>query len=141
MANFVKSNVGNILVVDDETAKMVNMIGFHESMAGKIDDEIIVHLATVLFVYEMRNGKKSRDMLAKKIVRLALMKSELNELFNIEDVDIEKSKIDFSIGTNDHTSYIAETIISTFVGNSKIRKQLLWLIADEYSSISTNKNK
>ena len=77
MANYVKSNVGNILVVDDETAKMVNMIGFHESMAGKIDDEIIVHLATVLFVYEMRNGKKSRDMLAKKIVRLALMKSEI----------------------------------------------------------------
>ena len=40
MANYVKSNVGNILVVDDETAKMVNVIGFHESMAGKIDDEI-----------------------------------------------------------------------------------------------------
>ena len=139
MSNFVKSNIGNILVVDDETAKMVNMIGFHESMAGKIDDEIIVHLATVLFVYEMRNGKKSRDMLAKKIVRLALMKSELNELFNIEDVDIEKSKIDFSIGTNDHTSYIAETIISTFVGNSKIRKQLLWLIADEAATITYEK--
>ena len=139
MANYVKSNVGNILVVDDETAKMVNVIGFHESMAGKIDDEIIVHLATVLFVYEMCNGKKSRDMLAKKIVRLALMKSELNELFNIEDVDIEKSKIDFSIGTNDHTSYIAETIISTFVGNSKIRKQLLWLIAGEAATITYEK--
>ena len=78
-------------------------------------------------------------MLAKKIVRLALMKSELNELFNIEDVDIEKSKIDFSIGTNDHTSYIAETIISTFVGNSKIRKQLLWLIADEAATITYEK--
>mgnify|MGYP007037002609 CR=1 FL=1 len=131
MSNFVKSNVGNILIVNEEIAEMVKAIDFHENIASKIDDEVIVHLASVLFIYEMRNGKENRDKLAKKIVRFALMKSEFNDLFNIEDVDAEESKIDFTISTHDHTTYMSNNLIRTFVSNAKIRKQLLWLISDE----------
>ena len=137
MANFVKENIGgNVLVVNEEIAKMVENIGIHETMK-EMDNANLAHLATVLFVYKIRNGKKYHDELVKDIVVFALTKSKYNNMFNI----VEEDLVCYDLSTNKRTEIVAKDLVDIFINNAEMRKQLLWLIKDEYSSIATNKNK
>ena len=131
MSNFVKDNIGtNILVVNSEIAKAVESIGIHETVK-EMDSANLVHLSTVLFVYQIRNGKKYYDELVKNIVVLALMKDECNKMFGIEDNNDDK--ISYNLNTHQHTGEMAKELINTFVNNTNMRKQLIGLIVDEFN--------
>ena len=129
MSNFVKDNIGaNILVVNEEIAKAVESISTHETMK-EMDRANLAHLATALFVYKIRNGKKSYIELVKNIVILALVKNEYNKMFGI--VDNNDDKISYNLNTQQNTDEMAKELTNTFVNNTNMRRQLIGLIVEE----------
>ena len=122
------SNFANILVVNEEIAKAVESISTHETMK-EMDRANLTHLATALFLYKIRNGKKSYIELVKNIVILALVKNEYNKMFGI--VDNNDDKISYNLNTQQNTNEMAKELINTFVNNTNMRRQLIGLIVDE----------
>ena len=130
MSNYVKENINsNVLVVNEEIAKMVENIGIHETIK-EMDSANLAHLATVLFVYKIRNGKKYHDELVKDIVVFALTKSKYNNVFNTEDNNAE---INYDLNTHQHTGEMAKALINMFVNTTSIRKELIGLILSEFN--------
>ena len=137
MSNFVKENIGvNILVVNGEISRLVEIIGIHENTV-EMTTENLVYLATALYMCRIRSTKERYESLVKNIVMFALTKTKYNYMFGI----VEEDLVNYDLSTNKHVDIVTKDLVDMFVNNADIRKQLLWLIKDEYSSISTNKNK
>ena len=134
MANFVKSNVGNILVVNGDIARLIEIIGIHENTVEMTTDNL-VYLATALYMCRIRSTKERYESLVKDIVMFALTKTKYNYMFGI----VEEDLIDYDLSTNKRVDIVTKDLVDIFINNAEMRKQLLWLIKDEYSSISTNK--
>ena len=138
MSNFVKSNIGaNVIVVNTEIARLVEIIGIDDEKVVEMATENLVFLATALYMCRIRNSKERYESLVKDIVVFALTKSKYNNMFNI----VEEDSTCYDLSTNKRTEIVTKDLVDMFVNNADMRKQLLWLIKDEYSSISTNKNK
>ena len=138
MANFVKNNIGgNIIVVNTEIARLIEIIGIDNEKVVEMTTENLVFLATALYMLRIRNTKERYESLVKDIVVFALTKSKYNNMFNI----VEEDLVCYDLSTNKRTEIVAKDLVDIFINNAEMRKQLLWLIKDEYSSISTNKNK
>ena len=138
MSNFVKSNIGaNVIVVNTEIARLVEIIGIDDEKVVEMATENLVFLATALYMCRIRNTKERYESLVKDIVVFALTKSKYNNMFNI----VEEDSTCYDLSTNKRTEIVTKDLVDMFVNNADMRKQLLWLIKDEYSSISTNKNK
>ena len=137
MSNFVKENINaNLLVVNNEISRLVEIIGIHENTV-EMTTENLVYLATALYMCRIRSAKERYESLVKDIVVFALTKRKYNNMFGIEEEDL----INYDLSTNKRVDIVMKDLVDMFVNNADIRKQLLWLIKDEYSSISTNKNK
>ena len=137
MSNFVKENINaNLLVVNNEISRLVEIIGIHENTV-EMTTENLVYLATALYMCRIRSAKERYESLVKDIVVFALTKSKYNNMFGIAEEDL----INYDLSTNKRVDIVMKDLVDMFVNNADIRKQLLWLIKDEYSSISTNKNK
>ena len=138
MANFVKNNIGgNIIVVNTEIARLIEIIGIDDEKVVEMTTENLVFLATALYMCRIRNTKERYESLVKDIVVFALTKSKYNNMFNI----VEEDFVCYDLSTNKRTEIVAKDLVDIYINNADMRKQLLWLIKDEYSSISTNKNK
>ena len=138
MANFVKNNIGgNIIVVNTEIARLIEIIGIDNEKVVEMTTENLVFLATALYMLRIRNTKERYESLVKDIVVFALTKSKYNNMFNI----VEEDLVCYDLSTNKRTEIVAKDLVDIFINNAEMRKQLLWLIKDEYSSISTNRNK
>ena len=137
MSNFVKENINaNLLVGNNEISRLVEIIGIHENTV-EMTTENLVYLATALYMCRIRSAKERYESLVKDIVVFALTKRKYNNMFGIEDEDL----INYDLSTNKRVDIVMKDLVDMFVNNADMRKQLLWLIKDEYSSISTNKNK
>lgn len=108
---------------------MVENIGIHETIK-EMDSVNLAHLATVLFVYKIRNGKKHHDELVKDIIVFALTKSKYNNVFNTEDNNAE---INYDLNTHQHTGEMTKDLINMFVNTTSIRKELIGLIVNEFN--------
>ena len=99
----------------------------------------LVYLATTLYMCKIRSTKERYNELVKNIVMFALTKTKYNYMFNI----VEEDLIDYDLSTNKRIEIVAKDLVDMFVNNAEMRKQLIWLIKEEYeqykSSISTNK--
>lgn len=137
MSNFVKENINaNLLVVNNEISRLVEIIGIHENTV-EMTTENLVYLATALYMCRIRSTKERYGELVKNIVVFALTKTKYNYMFGI----VEEDLVNYDLSTNKHVDIVTKDLVDMFVNNADIRKQLLWLIKDEYSSIATNKNK
>ena len=69
----------------------------------------------------------------------ALTKTKYNYMFGI----VEEDLVNYDLSTNKRIEIVAKDLVDMFVNNAEMRKQLIWLIKEEYeqykSSISTNK--
>ena len=138
MANFVKNNIGgNIIVINNDISRLIEIIGIDDEKVVEMTTENLVYLATALYMCRIRNTKERYESLVKDIVVFALTKSKYNNMFGIAEEDL----INYDLSTNKRVDIVMKDLVDMFVNNADIRKQLLWLIKDEYSSISTNKNK
>ena len=136
MSNFVKDNIGaNILVVNNDIARLIEIIGIDENMAEMTTNNL-VYLATTLYMCRIRSTKERYNELVKNIVVFALTKTKYNYMFGI----VEEDLVNYDLSTNKHVDIVTKDLVDMFVNNADIRKQLLWLIKDEYSSIATNKH-
>ena len=135
MSNFVKENINsNLLVVNSEISRLVEIIGIHENTV-EMTTENLVYLATALYMCRIRSTKERYESLVKNIVMFALTKTKYNYMFGI----VEEDLVNYDLSTNKHVDIVTKDLVDMFVNNADIRKQLLWLIKDEYSSISKNK--
>ena len=141
MANFVKNKIGgNIIVINNDISRLIEIIGIDDEKVVEMTTENLVYLATALYMCRIRNTKERYESLVKDIVVFALTKSKYNNMFNIAEEDL----VCYDLSTNKRTEIIAKDLVDIFINSAEMRKQLLWLIKDEYSSISTistNKNK
>ena len=140
MANFVKNNIGgNIIVVNTEIARLIEIIGIDNEKVVEMTTENLVFLATALYMLRIRNTKERYSELVKNIVIFALTKSKYNNMFNI----VEEDLVCYDLSTNKRTEIVEKDLIDIFINNAEMRKQMLGLIKEEYeqykSSISTNK--
>ena len=136
MANFVKNNIGgNVLVINSEISRLIEIIGIDENMVEMATNNL-VYLATTLYMCKIRSTKERYETLVKDIVVFALTKSKYNSMFNLTEEDL----INYDLSTNKHVDIVTKDLVDMFVNNADMRKQLLWLIKDEYSSIATNKH-
>ena len=139
MSNFVKDNIGaNILVVNNDIARLIEIIGIDENMAEMTTNNL-VYLATTLYMCRIRSTKERYSELVKNIVMFALTKTKYNYMFGI----VEEDLVNYDLSTNKRTDVVAKDLVDMFVNNADMRKELLWLIKEEYeqhkSSIATNK--
>ena len=138
MANFVKNNIGgNVLVINNEISRLIEIIGIDDENVAEMATNNLVYLATALYMCRIRSTKERYGELVKNIVMFALTKTKYNYMFGI----VEEDLVNYDLSTNKHVDIVTKDLVDMFVNNAEIRKQLLWLIKDEYSSISTNKNK
>ena len=138
MANFVKNNIGgNIIVINNDISRLIEIIGIDDEKVVEMTTDNLVFLATALYMCRIRSAKERYELLVKDIVVFALTKSKYNNMFNI----VEEDLVCYDLSTNKRTEIVAKDLVDIFINNAEMRKQLLWLIKDEYSSISTNKNK
>ena len=138
MANFVKNNIGgNIIVVNTEIARLIEIIGIDNEKVVEMTTENLVFLATALYMCRIRSTKERYNELVKNIVVFALTKTKYNYMFGI----VEEDLVNYDLSTNKHVDIVTKDLVDMFINNAELRKQLLWLIKDEYSSIATNKNK
>ena len=139
MSNFVKENINaNLLVVNSEIARLIEIIGIDENVVEMTTDNL-VYLATALYMCRIRSTKERYESLVKDIVVFALTKSKYNNIFNI----VEEDLVNYDLSTNKRTDVVARDLVDMFVNNADVRKQMLGLIKEEYeqykSSSSTNK--
>ena len=139
MSNFVKDNIGtNVLVVNSDIARLIEIIGIDKNMVEMTTNNL-VYLATTLYMCRIRSTKERYESLVKDIVVFALTKSKYNSMFNIAEEDL----VNYDLSTNKRTDVVAKDLVDMFVNNADVRKELLWLIKEEYeqhkSSSSTNK--
>ena len=138
MSNFVKDNIGaNILVVNNDIARFIEIIGIDYEKVVEMTTENLVFLATALYMCKIRSTKERYESLVKDIVVFALTKTKYNYMFGI----VEEDLVNYDLSTNKHVDIVTKDLVDMFINNAELRKQLLWLIKDEYSSIATNKNK
>ena len=138
MANFVKNNIGgNIIVVNTEIARLIEIIGIDNEKVVEMTTENLVFLATALYMCRIRSTKERYNELVKNIVVFGLTKTKYNYMFGI----VEEDLVNYDLSTNKHVDIVTKDLVDMFINNAELRKQLLWLIKDEYSSIATNKNK
>ena len=139
MSNFVKDNIGtNVLVVNGDIARLIEIIGIDENMVEMATNNL-VYLATTLYMCKIRSTKERYDLLVKNIIIFALTKTKYNYMFGI----VEEDLVNYDLSTNKRIEIVAKDLVDMFVNNAEMRKQLIWLIKEEYeqykSSISTNK--
>ena len=139
MSNFVKENINaNLLVVNNDIARLIEIIGIDENVVEMTTNNL-VYLATTLYMCRIRSTKERYGELVKNIVMFALTKTKYNSMFNIAEEDLAN----YDLSTNKRTDVVAKDLVDMFVNNADIRKELLWLIKEEYeqhkSSSSTNK--
>lgn len=139
MSNFVKDNIGaNILVVNNDIARLIEIIGIDENVVEMATNNL-VYLATTLYMCKIRSTKERYGELVKNIVMFALTKTKYNYMFGI----VEEDLVNYDLSTNKRVDVVTKDLVDMFVNNAEMRKQLIWLIKEEYeqykSSISTNK--
>ena len=139
MSNFVKENINtNILVVNTEISRLIEIIGIDEKVVEMTTNNL-VYLATALYMCKIRSTKERYNEMVKNIVIFGLTKTKYNSMFNI----VEEDLTNYDLSTNKRTDVVVKDLIDMFVNNADMRKELLWLIKEEYeqykSSISTNK--
>ena len=139
MSNFVKDNIGtNVLVVNGDIARLIEIIGIDENMVEMATNNL-VYLATTLYMCKIRSTKERYGELVKNIIMFALTKTKYNYMFGI----VEEDLVNYDLSTNKRIEIVAKDLVDMFVNNAEMRKQLIWLIKEEYeqykSSISTNK--
>ena len=142
MANFVKNNIGgNIIVINSEISRLIEIIGIDDENVAEMATNNLVYLATTLYMCKIRSTKERYGELVKNIVMFALTKTKYNYMFGI----VEEDLVNYDLSTNKRVDVVTKDLVDMFVNNAEMRKQLIWLIKEEYeqykSSISTNKNK
>ena len=137
MSNFVKDNIGtNVLVVNGDIARLIEIIGIDENMVEMATNNL-VYLATTLYMCKIRSTKERYGELVKNIIMFALTKTKYNYMFGI----VEEDLVNYDLSTNKRIEIVAKDLVDMFVNNAEIRKQLIWLIKEEYEQYKSSTNK